>query len=111
MNDENLEIFLEDFTDFLNGMEASVVKMKQQIAKLVGVAEKRGWTWNPDKIVWTKAQGSKGEYERSDDVNSLDFKSLLKNLAERKGSLTREGWFYWTFKNGSVVGRKRKVKA
>ena len=39
MKDEDFEVFLEDFMDMLNGLEASVAKMKQQIAKLVGVAE------------------------------------------------------------------------
>jgi hypothetical protein len=39
MKEEDFTIFLQDFCDFLNGLEASVAKMKQQIAKLVGVAE------------------------------------------------------------------------
>jgi hypothetical protein len=48
--EEDLANFIEDFLDFLNGLEASVVKMKQQIAKLVGVEEKPKFQWNPDKI-------------------------------------------------------------
>ena len=36
MNEEDFAIFLEDFCDFLEGLEASIVKMKMQIAKLVG---------------------------------------------------------------------------
>jgi hypothetical protein len=108
MGEDDFAIFLEDFLDMLNGLEASIVKMKQQIAKLVGVAEpKKLWLWTPDKIKWEKAQGSKGEFEKSDDVNSLDFKMLLKDLAFHKGKLTRDGVFYWTFKNGSTVGRKK----
>ena len=39
MKDEDFTVFLEDFTDMLNALEAAVAKMKQQIAKLVGVAE------------------------------------------------------------------------
>jgi hypothetical protein len=105
MNNEDFKIFIEDFVDFLNSLEASVVKMRAQIEKLEGV---RLWNWNPDKIAWTKAQGEKGEYERSEDINSLDFKNLLKDLAEHKGSLIRDSWFYWTFKNGSVVGKKKR---
>ena len=80
----------------------------------LGITEEtpqRKWSWNPDKIQWSKAQGSKGEYERSEDVDSNDFKSLLKDLAEHKGSLIRDAVFYWSFKNGAIVGRKRKVKA
>jgi hypothetical protein len=108
MTEEDLDIILDDLSDFLNGLEALCVKMRSQIQKL---EESRLWTWEPSKIAWSKAQGSKGEYERSEDVNSINFKNLLIDLAEHKGSLIREGWFYWTFKNGSVVGRKRKVNA
>ena len=109
MSEEDFEIFLEDFLDMLNGMEASIANMKQQIAKLVGVAEEKPkFSWDPDRIKWEKAEGCKGDYERSEDVNSLDFKELLKDLAQHKGKLTRDGWFYWTFKNGSTVGRKLK---
>ncbi|MGC8896565.1 MAG: hypothetical protein ACP5LB_07390 [Candidatus Bathyarchaeia archaeon] len=110
MKVEDFEIFLEDFCDFLDGLEASVAKMKQQIAKLVGVEEKpkREWSWNPEAIKWEKAQGSKGEFERSEDVNNPEFKAMLKDLAQHNGKLTRNGWFYWTFKNGSTVGRKKR---
>ena len=78
---------------------------------ITGETPQRKWSWNPDKIAWSMAQGSKGEYERSENADSLDFKALLKDLAEHKGNLTRDGFFYWSFKNGATVGRKRKVKA
>jgi len=105
---EDLKIFLEDFVDFLDGLEASIIKMKQQISKLVGAEEKPKFSWNPDKIKWEKASGSKGEFEKSEDVNNPEFKAMLKDLAEHNGKLTRDGMFYWVFKNGSTVGRKRK---
>ena len=41
MKEEDFEAFLRDFCDFLNGLEESVARMKQQIAKLVGVAEQK----------------------------------------------------------------------
>jgi hypothetical protein len=108
MSDEDLKVFLEDFCDFLDGLEANIIKMKQQIGKLVGVAEKQKWNWNPDKIKWEKTEGFKGDYERSEDINNPEFKALLKDLAEHKGKLYREGFFYWIFKNGSTVGRKKR---
>jgi len=109
LGDDDFSIFLEDFCDFLYSLEVSVVKMKMQIAKLVGVAEeKRKWNWNPDAIEWVKAEGFKGNYERSEDVNNSEFKKMLKDLAEHNGKLTRDGVFYWVFKNGSTVGRKRR---
>jgi len=107
--EEDFANFLEDFCDFLDGLEASIIKMKQQIAKLVGVAEEKPkFSWNPDKIKWEKAQGPSGEFERSDDVNNPEFKAMLKDLAQHNGKLTRNGVFYWVFKNGSTVGRKRR---
>ena len=108
---EDLTVFLEDLLDYLNGQEAILVKLKVQIEKLTG-PQKKSWTWDSSKIVWSKASGSKGEYERSEDVDSLDFKSMLKDLAGHNGSLVRDGVFYWVFQNGSTVGRKKRgVKA
>jgi hypothetical protein len=109
MSDEDFKVFIEDFCDFLNGLEASIVKLKTQIDKLCGTGSSGPkWNWNPDKIKWEKAEGFKGEFERSEDINSLDFKELLKDLAKHNGKLSRDGWFYWVFKNGATVGRKRR---
>jgi hypothetical protein len=46
---DDFRIFVEDFADFLNDLEASIAKMRMQIEKLEG---SRVWTWNPDKIAW-----------------------------------------------------------
>lgn len=64
--------------------------------------------WDALKIRWTQAEGSKGPYERSEDVNNLEFKAMLKDLASHSGKMQRNGYFYWTFQNGSTIGRKRK---
>lgn len=66
--------------------------------------------WDPNKIKWTEAEGSSGKYERSEDVDSIGFKELLKDLAAHDGKLSRDGYFYWKFQSGSVVGRKLKKK-
>ena len=93
--------------DFLDACEAGIAAAKQRIkeAKLDTNTEP---TWSPDKIKWEQAQGTAGPYERSDDVNSLDFKAMLKDLAAHNGKFTRDGTFYWTFKNGATVGRKQR---
>jgi hypothetical protein len=104
--DEDLANFIDDFCDFLNSLEASITKMKHQIAKLVGVNNKT--SWNPEKIKWQKTQGLKGQFEKSQDVNNPEFKAMLKDLASHKGRLERNGFFYWMFKNGSTVGRKKR---
>lgn len=66
--------------------------------------------WNPSKIKWTEAEGPSGPYERSEDVNNLEFKAMLRDLASNNGRLRRDDWFYWIFKHGVTVGRKRKGK-
>lgn len=103
--EEDFAVFVEDFCDFLNSLEEAVQKMKQQIAKLMGVSD--GLQWDPDKIKWEKAQGKKGEFERSQDVNNPEFKAMLKDLAQHGGKLFRNGFFYWVYRNGSTVGRKK----
>jgi hypothetical protein len=107
--DEDFQIFLEDFMDMLNGLEASIIKMKQQITKLVGVAEEKP-SYDIDKIKWEKAQGAKGEFERSEDVNSQDFKALLKDVQSHGGKMTVGNYFVWAFKNGATLGRKQRKK-
>jgi hypothetical protein len=107
--DEDFANFLEDFCDFLNSLEEAVQKMKMQIGKLVGVGEEK--KYDIEKIKWEKAQGAKGEFERSEDVNSQDFKELLKDVQAHGGKMTVGDYFVWSFKNGSVLGRKpRKFK-
>jgi len=66
--------------------------------------------WDPQKSVWAIAEGSRGQYERSEDVNNLEFKKMLQDLAVHKGKLGRDGYFYWTFQSGAIVGRKKRGK-
>lgn len=72
--------------------------------------ETAGLTWNPDKIKWTWAEGSSGPYERSEDVDNLEFKEMMKDLVAHQGKFQRDGYFYWVFQKAAVVGRKKKVK-
>jgi len=65
-------------------------------------------SWDPTKIKWEQAEGNAGPYERSEDVNSLDFKAMVKAIAKHNGKLSRGGMFYWLFQNGSTVGRKKR---
>jgi hypothetical protein len=61
-----------------------------------------------NKISWVEAQGTKGKYEKSEDINNLEFKKLVKTLADHKGKLTIDNYFVWLFENGSTVGRKKR---
>jgi len=70
--------------------------------------EKQAESWDPSKITWQQAEGSKGVYERSEDVNNPEFKAMLKDLQGHGGKMSRNGYFLWVFQNGTTVGRKRK---
>jgi len=72
--------------------------------------EVAGFTWNPDKIKWVMAEGTSGPYERSEDVNSIDFKELIKDLEVHNGKLSRNGFFYWKFVKSPIIGRKKRSK-
>jgi hypothetical protein len=115
----------------LNDLEISLLLIERDVAQYrmeridelinnIGEAQKlaetlekepkdtRRWNWNPNDIRWTDATGNKGSYEKSEDYNSLDHKALIKDLASHQGKLSREGFFYWLFENGSTIGRKKK---
>jgi len=96
---------LDILEDFANTLEAAAVNMKRQIAELTGAKEKS--SWDASKIKWQNTEGSSGPYERSEDVNSLDFNAMLKDIQRYKGKLNRDGYFYWAFENGVTVGRKK----
>jgi len=70
--------------------------------------QKETQAYDMNKIKWTQAEGSKGPYERSEDVNSLDFKALLKSLQQHNGKMTINNYFVWAFQNGHVIGRKKR---
>jgi hypothetical protein len=60
--------------EFLNASEAGITAAKHSIMEAKGVAEEHSWLWDPSKIKWQQTQGSSGPYEKSEDVNSSDFK-------------------------------------
>ena len=68
--------------------------------------QKPSFNWDPTAITWQQAEGAKGPFERSEDVNNIDFKNMAKDLTQHNGKLTRKGIFYWLFPSGSTVGRK-----
>ena len=98
----NEDLALTALLNFLDAVEAGVSAAKQRIKEA-----KIGW--NPDKIKWEDAEGSSGQYQRSEDFNNPEFKAMLKDLQAHGGKLTRNGYFYWVFKNGSTVGRKKRT--
>jgi len=105
MSDEDLKILAEDIMQFIEAMEMACSEFRAQMAKLFG-PEKT--TWDPSKIKWTQTQGTRGPFEKSEDVDNPNFKAMLKDLSAHKGRMNREGHFYWTFPNGATVGRKKR---
>jgi hypothetical protein len=93
--------------DGLQGLQPAIEAIDSFLPYL---GEPKEPTWNPGKIKWSQEQGAKGPFEKSEDVTSLDFKEMLKDLAAHQGKLSRDGYFYWTFQNGSTVGRKKRQK-
>jgi len=87
--------------EFLNALEAGIASARQIIKEA-----KIGW--DPNQIKWEDAEGQSGPYQRSEDVNNPEFKAMLKDLQAHNGKLTKEGWFYWVFQNGTTVGRKKR---
>lgn len=101
---ETLEKIVFAITDYANAIESAIVGLRENLRELTKFPE-----WDPDKIVWTQAEGPSGPYERSEDVNNLEFKAMLKDLAAHNGKMRRGPYFYWTFQNGHTVGRKKKA--
>jgi hypothetical protein len=94
-NDLTLEALLE----FINAVEAGIAAAKQRVKEAKQV-------YNIEAIKWEKAQGASGEYERSEDVNSPDFKALLGDVQAHGGKMTVGNYFVWCFRNNAVLGRK-----
>jgi len=110
MNEEDFELFLEDFCDFLNGLEASIVKMKMQISKLVGIAQEKPKATLPEEtfniLKWENEKGSRlGDYQVAYKQQNIPDKwqhaynilkannSLIGNPFKEEGYVYR----YWIF--------------
>ncbi|MEM3459481.1 MAG: hypothetical protein QXQ64_10545 [Candidatus Bathyarchaeia archaeon] len=93
------ELALEALLEFINAVEAGIVAVKQRVKETRQV-------YNIEAIRWEKAQGASGEYERSEDVNSSDFKALLRDVQAHGGKMSVGDYFVWCFRNGAVLGRK-----
>ena len=78
MNEEDFAIFLEDFCDFLEGLEASIVKMKMQIVKLVGSEAKSKPKISEETFNILKWDNEKGE-RLGDFQTAYKNKNVLEN--------------------------------
>jgi hypothetical protein len=104
--DGKFEDFLKGFVDALNEVIDALSSLKNEISILVGATP-----YDINKIEWKPAEGSSGAYERAEDANNPHFKALLQDVQRHGGKMTVGNYFLWSFKNGTVLGRKpRKFK-
>lgn len=110
MSEERL---LEVISDYADGLEAVAFKLKKDVAALAGKKESTTFkTYDPEKIAWVQATGPHGAFEKATaEANSQcqEFVALLEDLKDHKGTMTRNGLFYWPFNEGpTTIGRKPK---
>lgn len=109
--------FLVKLRDAAQMMADATNEYLESLAPPEAKEEKHSWDWDPQKIPWVKAEGSRGAYERypAQDQKpeaTTDYKNLLKDLKEhKKNFLFRDSWNYWLFPDLVTVGRKLKSKA
>jgi len=105
------QAFLEAFKDYLDGTEAGIVKLQREIAQLADEKKPEAKVpLNPDKITWKDCRNEKGPFQISEDQTSQEHKTLLNFLKYGGGRVSHEGWFYWIFPDGKIVGRKQTRK-
>jgi hypothetical protein len=101
----NFESFLKGFVDALNSVCDALSRLRDEIAVLV-----EAFPYDINRIKWEPAEGSAGVYEKSEDVNNPHFKAVLRDVQRHGGKMTIDNYFVWSFKNGSVLGRKPRKK-
>lgn len=104
------DVAAEALLEFLNAVEAGVAVAKRMIAEAKGVAE-----WDPTKIAWQQAEGTKGPYERYPASGQKaeatdDYKNMLAAIKQHGGKMMRGNYFYWLFTDAATVGRKKRSK-
>jgi hypothetical protein len=108
LNEDLYIEIVESIIDFANAVESACVNLRLQIEGKQKLGQPSSKKWNPGKIRWVESEGFKGPFEKSEDFNNLEFKHMLKDLAAHNGKLSRNGFFYWVYRNGSTVGRKKR---
>lgn len=109
---ETLDVEVWDAVfELVNALEAGIAAFKHRLGNQKGITPKT--SWHPEKIKWEAAEGSNGPYERypaegqKAEANE-DYKNMLQDLKVHNGKLTRDGYFYWLFRDQATVGRKRR---
>jgi hypothetical protein len=100
--------------DFLVKLRDAACMIKdacdERLEKMAPAGVQKGAPKNYDieKIAWQDAAGDKGPFQKTQDVNSADYKALLEDVQAHKGKMTVSGWFVWVFQDGTTLGRKKR---
>lgn len=97
---------IEFLVKLRDGLQMSVDAINEYLEKKAPVETR----WDPNKVKWDQAEGSKGPYEKSSSEVTEDAKRMLAVLKEKGGKMFRSGYFYWVFPDAATVGRKKKGK-
>jgi hypothetical protein len=94
----------------LDGLKTVVTKISE-IEDLYQQGKQQGFI-EESKAQWVKMSGPSGDYEKAvfkDNETKEEFQQLNKELSNHEGKLSKDSFFFWTFRDGSI-GRKLTVK-
>lgn len=102
MSEDRLDQIVFAVVDFANALEAAIINLKKNVKDLAQFKE-----YDLEEIAWNEAQGEKGPYEKTDDVNNDHYKALIKDLKTHGGKFRKAGYFVWLFRDNKTIGRKK----
>jgi len=109
------EVLIEDESQIelaRGSVEALLDAWLSGSASAVAEPKAKGSTRLPfdvSKITWQDRENEKGKFQVSEDYDNPEHKALLKFLNEHVGGcINSEGWFYWVYKAGDKIGRKKR---
>lgn len=108
-DDRDLEIAKVSVESLIDGWLTAQPSRQSPRKPLQTIPDIPGRQWDPNQLEWLDKEGAKGPYETCEDYNNPNHRAMLTDLAAHNGKMQRDGFFYWTFQNGTTVGRK-KVK-
>lgn len=60
-----------------------------------------------DFIEWESHLGGNGLYETAEPTNAFEYRQLHKALVRFKGRFRKQPFFYWMYRDGLTIGRKK----
>jgi len=103
----------EALAAFLDAVEEGIIQARRILGQQTATARdektgKQGFTYDPEKIHWEPATGTKGPYQLATvqaNADNVDFGLLRTVLDEKQGPIWGKQYFYWKLENNNI-GRK-----